>query len=253
MKKLLLLLGAAALIAGGVALVNTTATQAADHGDPPAISANVKADINDTFAWIDDGHLAVAITVERAAASGAAFSQAVQYAFHVNRAGDGTGGGQDTEVICTFDSNDNTAVSCFIGQAGDFLVVRGDPSGATGFTDQGVSVFAGLRNDPFFFNLTGFAATATIVNTNAGALTLDANGCPDTSVAALAGSFATLGEALLNCLTTECEMFGGANNGVAVDDFAGENVLALVLRIPLDELNGNGDNIAVHASTHTAP
>ena len=245
MKRLLLIAGAVALVVGVTSLLDTPAPEAADHGDPPAISANQKADINDVYAWMDGAdHLALSLTVERAAASGAAFSQAVQYAFHVGR------GGDDTEVICQFDANDNSAIRCWIGDAANNIFIQGDPTGA-GLTDQGVQIFAGLRNDPFFFNLTGFLKVRDFVEVNGGSLTV-VDGCPDLSGAGNVG--ATLAADIVDCLTTQCDQgVGVAGNAVAVDDFGGENVLALVLRVPITAINGSGDSYAVYASTHSLP
>lgn len=252
MKKLLLILGAAALIVGVTSTLDAPEPEAADHGDPPAISANVKADLNDVYAWMDNGNLALALTVERAAAAGSGFSQAVQYAFHVNRKG-GSGNGEDTEVICQFDADDNSAIRCWIGDATDSLFITGNPTGA-GLTDQGVQIFAGLRNDPFFFNLAGFSATATFVNQNAGGLTLDANGCPDLSGDGPSVGINSLAQDLVACLQSQCDQGVGAlNNAAAQDDFGGENVLALVLKIPLASISGSGGTLSVYASTHSLP
>lgn len=241
MRKTLLTLMALAVGGGAYWLAGEKRLEAADHTDPPAISANVKADLNDLFAWIDGSDLALALTIEKNAANGAGFSDAVQYVIHVDR------GGTMTEVICEFDSTDNTAVRCYVGRADDFVLVEGDPSdSASPLTGDGIRIYAGLRNDPFFFNGAGLTATAAFVNMVAGTLTLDANGCPE-----LDG--ATAG-ALVNCLTTQCDVGPGEQaNAAAVDNFAGENVLALVVTVPMASVTGSGDTLKVWGSTHDMP
>ena len=246
MKRLCAAAGFVVAIAMATTLLNNPPL-AADHGDPPAASANAKADIGDLFSWLDGANLVMVMTVESDAAPGTGFSDAVHYAFQVNRVGVGGGAGVDTEFICKFDSTDNTDVRCWLGDAATNTFIAGDPSNAASpLVSSGVTIFAGLRDDPFFFNAAGFAQMAKHVNATflatPAALNLNAQGCPD-----LSGG---LGADLMSCLTTKCDQALGGVHAAGENDFAGHNVLALVVSIPLTMINGSGDDLKVSASTH---
>jgi len=205
---------------------------AADHGDSPRASADPAADIADLYAWMDasDGDkLNLILTVT----SNGAFSDAVDYVFHVNSDDDGPLGPNpqvETPIVCTFDAGG--IITC---EAGD-STVSGDASEAEGITsDDGLlRVFAGLRDDPFFFNLTGFTDTVDAVIGAATAdppVAFDDDGCPlldDDTAAQLRSVIST------------------APNG---DDFGGLNVLALVVQVDKSVVNENGDILGVWAST----
>jgi hypothetical protein len=125
--------------------------------------------------------------------------------------------------------------------------VTGDASMPAGLmsTSGNVKVFAGLRDDPFFFNLGGFKDAEADVEAATG-LTLDAAGCP----ALNAATVMALGKDI-----------GGSNHGAAaaVDFFAPNastnpgysgNVLSIVLSIKLSQLNSGGPMLSVWASTN---
>ncbi len=220
----------AASVALGAGLVGSV--HAADHGDSPRAAADPAADIADLYAWMDsaDGEkLNLILTL----AGNGAFSDAVDYVFHVNSDDDGPLGPNpqvETTIACSFDSDGN--VAC---ESGDESV-SGDASGEAGITsmDGNLRVFAGLRDDPFFFNSSGFNATVEAVlgaATGEPPLEFDADGCPllDDATAA----------ALRDLLST-------APNG---DDFGGANVLALVVQVDRSLVNGNGDILGIWAST----
>ena len=115
--------------------------------------------------------------------------------------------------------------------------VQGDPSNPAGISndDGTLRVFAGLRNDPFFFNLAGFRETARTVTAAAGSLTFDGAGCP------------ALDDATASALVTQLKTAPGG--GPAVDSFAGFNVLALVVVVDKDLVTQNGPIVSVSAST----
>src|SRR5262249_22588585 len=81
----------------------------------------------------------------------------------------------EENIVCRFDKKQK--IDCH-GPRGAH--VRGDASSTTGLMDKKgrIQVFAGLRDDPFFFNLNGFKATAAIVAGAASGLTFDPAGCP---------------------------------------------------------------------------
>ena len=97
-------------------------------------------------------------------------------------------------------------------------------------------VFAGLRNDPFFFNLTGFKAASERAATALKTATRDAAGCPSIDA------------------PTRTEITGllktGRGGATPRDDFARQNVLALVVEVDLSLVTRGGPLVAVTASTH---
>ncbi len=132
------------------ALAASAAVQAADHLDSPIVKNDPAADINDLFAFVnpnDASELVLVMDVVPVANRNSRFSDAVDYLFHYDN---GTG---DKTIACKF-SDSSTRVSC----AG--------PGGlaASGPLDQvvngnGMRVFAGLADDPFFFDFAAFNAT----------------------------------------------------------------------------------------------
>lgn len=200
---------------------------AADHNDSPATTADPTADITDVYAWMteDAGNLVLALNIPAES-----FSDAVQYVFHVESKTSLLMPGTVTDVICTFDAAQ--AVSCWVGDQ-DF--VTGDASAEAGLVSDSamVKVFAGLRDDPFFFNLTGFQTAVETIKTAAPTLTFDAANCP------------TLDEATSTLLVGQLSTGG--------NDFAASNVSALVLEIDKSLVTPGGDVVSVWASTRTAP
>lgn len=206
---------------------------AADHVDAPGVIADPTADLTDVFAWMDPagGKMNLILNIPSAGA-GSAFSDAVQYVFHVeSMAGYGMAG-ETTNIICTFDASQ--MVSCWVG---DQAYVNGDASNPSGLasTDGSIKVFTGRRNDPFFFNLSGFDATIETVVAAAGSLTFDDAGCPALDM--------PTSTALVTQLQTEP---GGMP---ALDDFAGGEVLSLVVQVDVALVNSGGPVAAVWAST----
>jgi hypothetical protein len=162
------------------------------------------------------------------------FSDSIQYVFHTfSRPSFGAAPGPEIPIICTF----NTAqmIQCW---AGNESYVTGDASNPDGITsaDGKLRVFAGLRNDPFVFNLAGFREAARVTTGALGSLTFDAAGCP-----ALDAATSTL---LVNQLRTA---IGG---GPATNSFARFNVIAIVVSIDKNVITKNGPVLSVSASTN---
>lgn len=209
---------------------------AADHRDAPKTKTDPAADINDVYTWVEGGKLLVAMTVFPIADATSQFSPEVQYVFHLGR---GAAYGSDdtkTDIICTF-AVDQTA-SCWVGTAdyvtGDASIVEGLPA-----ADGKFRVFAGLRADPFFFNLEGFNDAIATVQAAAGGLTFDGAGCP-----ALDGATSALLVGMLQ----------GTNSGAdpAEDFFGALNTLSIVIELDPSLVAGTGDFVTVWASTHSA-
>ncbi len=125
---------------------------AADHRDGPLASGDPAADLNDVYLFInpsDASELILIGTVFPDAPDGARFSDAVNYLFHV----DNGGAGGPSVITCNFGDGGQT-----------FLCSgEGDVLSATGRVEQTVvngdlRVYAGLREDPFFFDAPQFNA-----------------------------------------------------------------------------------------------
>ena len=223
--------------ASTLAAMTTVAVGAlgADHIDAPATTADPAADITDLYAWMssDGKKVEIALDVSPFATSASKFSDAVQYVVHVNGSA-GYGKPQtETTVICQFATSGS--IECWVG-GNEY--VSGDASKTSGITSSSgkVRVFAGLRNDPFFFNLDGFKHTVATVEAATG-LTADAAGCPNVDAAT---SAALVGEL----------QHDASGTGPAMDTFAGKNVLAIVLEIDKTLFTAHGTTLGVWASTH---
>ncbi len=222
----------------------STMAFAADHGDAPAsIAIDAASDIADLYSWMDGDDVVLVATTPAAT-----FSDAVQYTFHVGSGADfaAAGGTSSTTVICTFDSAQ--VASCWLGTPGSAptAYVTGDASATAGIENAAgtFKVFAGLRDDPFFFNGGGFV---TVVDTAVGAVvggslsTFDAGNCPDID--------GDLGAGTAAALVTQLG-FDDGDQDSTTDDFAGGNVSAIVVSIDKTLLNAGGDILSVWASTN---
>jgi len=219
--------------------------RSADHTDGDVTTADPVADIADVYSFLDGSNLVMAMTVfPFATASGVdggaapAFSNAVQYVFHT-QSGAGFGATSDpVDIICTFKSA--TSIQCWVGTA-DY--VTGDPSKpGTALTSASgkVKVFAGLRGDPFHFDLQGFKDVETAVEAAASSLTFDASGCP-----ALPAATATA------LVSTLAETKSSANPSKSVaDDFAGADVLGLVVSVDKSLVTKGGAIVSVWGATY---
>jgi hypothetical protein len=218
-----------------VALLVASPAWAADHGDGPAATSNPDADITDLFAWTDaSGKLNLALGWFPDAPAEAKLSDAVLFAFHIgSKASFDATDEVTTEIVCGFDSSEK--LSCW---AGDSEYVTGDASAEAGITSKSgkLRAFAGDRNDPFFFNISGFQATVAIVKGAAGDLEFDPAGCP------------AVDEATSQALVEQLSKSGDGSD--AKDDFAGKNVQFIVLQVDPSIVANGGPILGVWASTH---
>jgi len=217
--------------------------RSADHLDSPATRADPTADINDLYTWMDGNNLVLAMTLFPAAmaasadgGAGSKFSNTVQYVIHTSSGATFNNTTAKEDVICTFDLAQK--ISCWVGTD---EYVTGDASGTTGLAsaDGKVKVFAGIRADPFFFNLDGFKHAVASVETAASSLAFDPAGCPalDAPTAAVLRS----------------QLQSAPDGGPPGDFFAPLNGLAIVLSIDKSLVNRGGPIVSTWASTHRAP
>jgi hypothetical protein len=137
-------------------------------------------------------------------------------------------------VLCQFYAED--MLECWVGDE----YINGNPSDTKGLMSKSgkLKVFAGLRDDPFFFELTGFQETVKAVVAAAPDLEFDEQMCPllppETSAALVK------------------QLQSGAKGVAASDTFAGANVLSLVVQIDKSLVNAGGPLLSAWASTHAA-
>jgi hypothetical protein len=144
----------------------------ADHRDAPGVNEDPRADINDIYAFINpnDGNVVLAMTVnpfQIGGAPGIAFGQDVLYEFKIDNTGDNL---EDLVVQTTFgpvlsSSTPQTfsvrgpAKPRTAGTASSLLLsdapsITGDANGTVATASGNVvKAFAGVRDDPFFFDL----------------------------------------------------------------------------------------------------
>lgn len=195
-----------------LSLVLPGAALAADHLDGAAVSANGAADINDLYVFqgSDPANTVLSFDVNPAAGviSGTTFDPGIEYVINVDTDGDAV---EDVVYSITFAAE--------AGGTQAYTVTKDGAPYATGVTGTnstiatGGQVFAGLVDDPFYFDLDGFKTFKASI--------LD----PDAAV-----------DASLIC-----------DNDPDVNFFAGFNASAIVLEVPDSELAAN---IGVWAETH---
>jgi hypothetical protein len=219
-----------------IVIVHPRLAQSADHRDAPASTMEPAADINDVYAFMDGNNAVFAMTVSPAATAATKFSDAIQY---VIRSSSGAGFGStsaDFNTICTFSNATPQVAQCW---AGPDHYLTGDPGAGTGLTstDGKVKIFAGVRKDPFFFNLAGFQEVAKQVTAAAPSLTFTDAGCP----------LLPKGTADSLVLQLRKNPDGG---GAPEDFFKNLNTLAIVVSVDKALVTKGGAIVAVHGSTH---
>lgn len=135
---------------------------AADHIEAPGTEADAAADISDFYAWFESaGSAGQIVTVINFAGAGATTSAGVYdpdvlYAVHVDNDNDNVA---DFDVYMRFGQNSagDWGIQVQNIPGGDTLVEG--PVGQVLEAGGGLKVYAGRRDDPFFFDLAGFTTT----------------------------------------------------------------------------------------------
>jgi hypothetical protein len=132
---------------------------AADHVDAPATKADHAADITDFYAWHkDDGKIVVIVNYAGLLEVGqpGVYDSSVVYGIHIDNNGDNEA---DEDVWVRFGQNGMGEWGVqFSGLPGVADPVVG-PVNTVIDAGLGNRAWAGLRDDPFFFDLDGFLAT----------------------------------------------------------------------------------------------
>jgi hypothetical protein len=147
-------------------------TRGADHLDAPSLGRisvdamdNISVskvrgplDINDVYAFdAANNRSALVMTVNPAinVLGPTTFQAQAEYALNVDRTGDAIA---DTQIVTTFGDPDARGIQHYTVKLDGRAVASGFTDGAKGQEQSrsGVSAFAGMRSDPFFFDLIGF-------------------------------------------------------------------------------------------------
>lgn len=192
--------------------------EGADHKDSPSVEGDAGADITDVYAFrspTNANNLVVALNVNPltppSANATTSFASGVDYRIHVDNTGDLNA---DATVVVKFNGNDFTVT----GLGNTPITGKVTPAGtAPMITDAGgIKIFAGLRDDPFFFDLTGFKSFTSAPYTPANGLR--------------------------------------PSGQTPADTFAGTNVSSIVIELPITALTGaaNANTGTIKAWTSTA-
>jgi hypothetical protein len=120
--------------------------------------ADLPADITDVFAWHADGTLVAVVDFDglQPAGSTGTYDPDVLYGIHIDNNGDNEA---DVDVWVRFGQNAAQEWGVqVVGLPGGDPTVEG-PVNTNIDAGGGLQVFAGPREDPFFFDLDGFKAT----------------------------------------------------------------------------------------------
>src|SRR5712692_3237573 len=216
-------LGAGLAAAAVIAVVASAplGSRAADHLDAPNLATREDADINDVYVFQASapGRTAIAVTTSPAAGVIGPIDYAtnVRYKINVDRNGDAV---EDLAYVLDFSApaggSQAYTVTRYTGANARSLrqgvTLGGGQRGVTNSLKGDGLVFAGLRADPFFFDLNAF-------------------------------KHVVLG--LTNGRTGFCDQPGPAG----IDFFASFNTDAIVLELPNDSLSDSGGAIGVWATT----
>lgn len=172
MKKRLLLLGGVAILAVA-ALTGLMPAMGADHADAPLSKANHQEDLADVYAFNDagtQGNVVFAMTVNPLSMPGdaPAFDQAGLYQFKIDNNADAVADvsynatfgapGADGSQTVTLRKQTGAGADDFAG--GGTQVLTGSTTAGYAspnvITQGSTRLFAGLRDDPFFFDLDAF-------------------------------------------------------------------------------------------------
>lgn len=144
----------------------TAISHAADHQEAPAATALPAADVGDYYAWHAGDQLNLVLTFGPFAAAGtpASYDSNILYGFHFDTTATADGV-SDVDIYARFaqDASGNWGIQV---SGADASPIEGAVE--TVLSSGSASVWTGLADDPFFFDLTGFTETLST-----GALSFD--------------------------------------------------------------------------------
>jgi len=203
--------------------------RASDHLDSPATVANPAADIGDVYAWTspEGRQLNLVMTIQ-----GHAFSDKVQYVFHIDSGKVLDHTTASTSIVCRFPAA--TAVDCKLGNADS---ASGDPTNPAGLEGHNhrFRVYAALRDDPFYNNVKGLLGAYQTANDSI------KNGAP-VDAAGCAHFDAATAKAIL-------DQMGHTDGGSAQNLLYNWTVSAIVISVDLSAVSKGGKLLAVWGTT----
>lgn len=254
------------LSAAGLLALSTISPSsfAADHRDWPGYQADIASDITDVYAWMssDGAKVYMALNIQGAntgATTTTKFSDAVQYVLHVSSSASYGMPQTSDSIICKFDGGTPQKFQCWgpgaPGSAAEYVTDTVGTTAGKSSTSGKMKIFAGVRDDPFFFNIRGFIAAgnavhAAAVKTGVGALAYNTAKCPTIDN----GTFGALATALKSDGSTGAGVDDFGKNGNSLLPPAGGmtngNVLSIVVAIDKSLLTTGGPMLSVWASTN---
>ncbi len=228
---------AAAVLVAGTGLAVARVARASDHQDNPLVELNPAMDMTDVYAFPGATADRTVLVLNSwafltpAQSSTVSFDPNLLYQFKIDNTGDakedrviqitfsGTGSSQQVSVRGPFVPPVVGAMNNQVGSAAP--VVTGAINTVLG-SSSSMQVFAGVREDPFFFDLSQFY-----------------NIVPDRH----AGSTAA------TCLPGGSGTCPGGFNAVGTDFFNNSNVLSIVVEMPKSDLTGNANNLVAYWAT----
>ncbi len=133
---------------------------AADHQEAPRASAQLSADIGDYYAWHSDSQLNLILTFGTFNAPGmpASYDSNLLYGFHFDTS-ETADGESDMDLYVRFAQDDQGAWGFRVSDSSDNALIQGAVE--TVLANNDISAWAGLADDPFFFDQTGFVSTVS--------------------------------------------------------------------------------------------
>jgi len=147
------------LSVGASLALNTGKSIAADHQEAPGATAQLAADIGDYYAWHDEGQLNLVLTFGTFSTPGTAanYNRDVLYGFHFDTSSPADGV-SDVDIYARFAQDASGAWGLQVSGVGD-APLQGAVE--TVLSNNQLSAWAGLADDPFFFDQSGFVDTVS--------------------------------------------------------------------------------------------
>ncbi len=140
--------------------LGTGVAWAADHLDSPGAQNDPTADINDVYVFrsqaadaVNTSRTVFVMTVVPAASPDARFSPNVEYVFWIKE----EGADNRLDITCTASEGPDQEITCSGPNGATDSIAFDVVDAGDGLADD-MRVFAGLRDDPFFFDLDAFFA-----------------------------------------------------------------------------------------------
>ncbi len=165
----ILILGKLLLIMGILLIIQASPVQAADHLEAPFVRLDGRTDINDVYVFhpgnpqnLNRIVLALTVNPDAGVTSPDRFSENAIYDLLIDQNGDAIEDLIFRTVFASPDSGGDQEFNLFLIQSdGSSELLAAGPTDVIVQGGQDSLVFAGLRDDPFFFDEQRFAAGAT--------------------------------------------------------------------------------------------